>query len=428
MRFFRYLWMGSIVFLLSVSVCNASGPADDFLKAASKGRVSQLRAMLEDGMDVDVRDARGRSALFIASDRGSPDTVRVLVKHHAGIDERDFEGTTPLMIASLRGHHDILIPLLNAGADVNALDYFGSSALIMACKKGHMESAKILIHNGGDPCICDYDGMTPMAYALDRKDKEIAGFLEDAMNPLHSTVAPDAQEDRDNKVSDVTKGIEKGQGPPGDADIKTEDQGMEPQEIELQGIAGSEVVPGSAIKGSTDIDSVVPSNASSGNIISDSDNADAGERAVIPVSQFASETFEGDTVLIKQIQTLLLYLGYRPGSSDGMAGPRTYSAITKFEKDEVESSYGFRPGQECRMSPPGEISDDLLCRLERRKLVFRVQSMLQVLGFDPGSADGKKGPETIRAVKAFEQAQGMETTGEVTDELLQSLIDARGKN
>jgi peptidoglycan hydrolase-like protein with peptidoglycan-binding domain len=133
------------------------------------------------------------------------------------------------------------------------------------------------------------------------------------------------------------------------------------------------------------------------------------------VPQTGINDFEGDTVLVSQIQGLLLYLGYKPGSSDGLAGPRTYSAITKFEKD----GGGV---------PAGEISDDLLYRLERRKLIFRVQSMLQVLGFDPGPADGKAGSETIRAVKAFEQAQGIEATGEVTDEMLGRLIDTRTKD
>jgi len=48
---------------------------------------------------------------------------------------------------------------------------------------------------------------------------------------------------------------------------------------------------------------------------------------------------------IKQIQCLLLYLGYNPGTVDGIMGPNTQAAVTAFQTQENLGIDG-KPGQE----------------------------------------------------------------------------------
>ncbi|MFP5503229.1 MAG: peptidoglycan-binding protein [Candidatus Sericytochromatia bacterium] len=45
--------------------------------------------------------------------------------------------------------------------------------------------------------------------------------------------------------------------------------------------------------------------------------------------------------------------------------------------------------------------------------VKKLQERLKALGFDPGAADGIFGPKTLAAVKAFQQAKGLEVDGVV---------------
>ncbi len=47
-----------------------------------------------------------------------------------------------------------------------------------------------------------------------------------------------------------------------------------------------------------------------------------------------------------------------------------------------------------------------------RERVRRAQERLAAAGFDPGSADGAMGPRTRAALRAFQEARGLDPTGE----------------
>lgn len=53
--------------------------------------------------------------------------------------------------------------------------------------------------------------------------------------------------------------------------------------------------------------------------------------------------------------------------------------------------------------------------------VRKVQQALKEAGHDPGKADGIWGPETQEAVRDFQQAQGLEATGDLNEETLAAL-------
>jgi len=54
--------------------------------------------------------------------------------------------------------------------------------------------------------------------------------------------------------------------------------------------------------------------------------------------------------------------------------------------------------------------------------VKRVQALLLKLGYEPGSIDGVLGAQTRTAIKAFQEHEGMPSTGEVDDRLIAQLI------
>jgi hypothetical protein len=56
-----------------------------------------------------------------------------------------------------------------------------------------------------------------------------------------------------------------------------------------------------------------------------------------------------------------------------------------------------------------------------RDLVREIQRLLGELGFDPGAADGIAGRKTRRAIRAFQQQQGLSVDGEVTLALLRDM-------
>ncbi|MEL6921292.1 MAG: SEL1-like repeat protein, partial [Pseudomonadota bacterium] len=60
--------------------------------------------------------------------------------------------------------------------------------------------------------------------------------------------------------------------------------------------------------------------------------------------------------------------------------------------------------------------------IDMAKAVRNIQAILNSNGYDAGPVDGLMGAKTTNAIKAFQQANGMEATGEVNEELVRKLL------
>ena len=81
-------------------------------------------------------------------------------------------------------------------------------------------------------------------------------------------------------------------------------------------------------------------------------------------------------------------------------------------------------------TPPGQLSSELTFgrnligfseKQAERVQIATVQSALLELGLDVGKIDGKLGPKTTKAIKAFQKKQTMKTDGKITEKLLEQL-------
>ena len=122
-------------------------------------------AKLLTGGDVSVRDQYGRSALLIASLRGTAEVVESLLSEGADANAQDHAGRTPLSLAVEQGHQDIVTTLLKNKADVNTPDIVGSTSLTYAAKCGHETIAKQLLGSNPDINLKDDWGQTACDYA-----------------------------------------------------------------------------------------------------------------------------------------------------------------------------------------------------------------------------------------------------------------------
>jgi len=66
----------------------------------------------------------------------------------------------------------------------------------------------------------------------------------------------------------------------------------------------------------------------------------------------------------------------------------------------------------------------LITKRQGRKLVRDAQRLLHEAGHDPGPIDGWKGRETRAAIRDFQEAKGLETTGRVSPSLISALYAA----
>lgn len=90
------------------------------------------------GVDIDVADSRGRTALSYAAANGRDEFIKLLLRHGARVHVGDDFHVTPLSYAAMAGHVGATKILLCEGhADAHRRDAKGSTPLSLAAKNGH---------------------------------------------------------------------------------------------------------------------------------------------------------------------------------------------------------------------------------------------------------------------------------------------------
>ncbi len=125
----------------------AKGAQQDLFIAAILGDMALLRAMLDQGADVNAKTNDGETALILACKQGRLEEVRTLLER-AEINAKDKYGETALMKASRAGHLEIVQALLEKGVEVNAEDKYGKNALYAAVGKDRVEVVQALLDRG----------------------------------------------------------------------------------------------------------------------------------------------------------------------------------------------------------------------------------------------------------------------------------------
>lgn len=142
------------------------------LDAAKGNAVDVVKARLEEGVSVNIRDGAGNTALTWAAFEGHMETIRELLKAGADVNLPD---TYPLHNAACLPQIDALHLLLKAGAKVNVQDKDGRTALHDAAENGRTEAVRELLKAGADANLKMKNGKTPADLA---KVDEIRRLLQ----------------------------------------------------------------------------------------------------------------------------------------------------------------------------------------------------------------------------------------------------------
>lgn len=116
---------------------------------------------------------------------------------------------------------------------------------------------------------------------------------------------------------------------------------------------------------------------------------------------------------VREVQQLLVRIGYRPGRIDGRFGPRTEAAVIAFQY-----KHGF--------ARTGVVGSRTLRALRGRAgwsvRVRQAQRTLNARGYQAGPADGLLGPRTEAATRSFQRSHGLAVTGVVAGETARVLL------
>jgi ankyrin repeat protein len=161
---------------LAVLLSASTAPAPpDVAQAAKRGDREAVRALLQQGADVNMAEGDGMTALHWAAERGDGEMAAMLLYAGASTKAVTRIGQyTPLHLASKSGSAPVVEMLLKGGSDVKAITTnSGATALHFAAAAGSAEAVTSLLNAGADINARDlYWEQTPLMYAasLNRAD------------------------------------------------------------------------------------------------------------------------------------------------------------------------------------------------------------------------------------------------------------------
>jgi len=184
-----------------------------WLAAAAQNQPQIVLQLLATGVDIETRDAQGRTALLLATHYNAVEVAGILIEAGADVNAMDNISDSPYLYAGAEGRLEILRMTLVHGADLASVNRYGGTALIPAAHHGHVETVrellqtatdidhvnnlgwtalleavilgdggpvyyeivKLLLDAGADAEIADSDGISPLMHAQNRS---YAGIVE----------------------------------------------------------------------------------------------------------------------------------------------------------------------------------------------------------------------------------------------------------
>jgi len=151
--------------------------SDEIIKQKREDLYKLADILVDKGLDIDVSDKHGKSALFYAVHNKDIDSINFLVKNGAKINRTDSKGETALFEAALLGYgyKFIIDTLLDNGADINIRNNNGKTIIevlvdiVLMLENGkHIDDLRLSI------CTSDGEYLQLLRHILDHKNSAIS--------------------------------------------------------------------------------------------------------------------------------------------------------------------------------------------------------------------------------------------------------------
>ncbi|WP_257282696.1 ankyrin repeat domain-containing protein [Endozoicomonas sp. SESOKO1] len=154
-----------------------------------------VNTLLDRGADPNLPVGRGlqRAPLLLAADKGNVKAFKLLLNRGVDLNVRDELGLTALHLAPCSGNataiNEILNCLLERGANINKLDRLGRTPLLYAVLECKITGVDILLHKGANPEIPDNQGRTPLNSTMIRWLRSGYHFHPETMDKINGMVS-----------------------------------------------------------------------------------------------------------------------------------------------------------------------------------------------------------------------------------------------
>lgn len=154
----------------------ARGEEADLLNAVGKNDMENVRKLLLNGANPNVRDYERDSALLRAVRQDNFEMIVLLLEYGANVNVKG-RGYTPLGMAVEIGSRPVVKLLLRAGANPDQKNDDGNSSLHVAALMNRMEVAVALLDAQADLTLLNKKKMTPLGLAAAEGQMEVVSML-----------------------------------------------------------------------------------------------------------------------------------------------------------------------------------------------------------------------------------------------------------
>lgn len=189
------------------------------MRGIENGNASVVRALLQAGADIKVKDMHGKTMLksaVIDCPRNASvlaEVVKAWVEADANIDELDEAGLTVLTHSVKNCSINSMKTLIHAGAHVNARNRDGWTVLMMAsCAESNVAAVKILLAAGADVNVQSNSGLSALMRAV--SSPSVLRSKKTSFSTIHMLVLAGADVNASNWLGETalsiahTKGFE----------------------------------------------------------------------------------------------------------------------------------------------------------------------------------------------------------------------------
>jgi len=156
--------------------------------AAARGRISEVRAMLEAGADPNEVSIGDGAPLFAAIRAGRRDVFDLLMQYGADPNLPVSGDGSPMIAAARNGQLEMLQLMLSSGASLDAGVEGDGNPLIAAVQAGDRNMVEFLLEAGAEVDAYVWGDETPMVAAAQKGDVRMAELLAEAGADLSLTV------------------------------------------------------------------------------------------------------------------------------------------------------------------------------------------------------------------------------------------------
>lgn len=164
--------------------------AQDFLTAAEQGQLELLKICLEKGVDINITNRQGRTAIINASLNKHYECVSFLINAGADINKQDQTCFNPFLLSCLNNDLTLLRLVLPAKPNLDLLTRFGGVGITPASEKGHVEIVRELLEKTDiNVNHTNFVGWTPLLEAIvlndggEKQQQIVKLLLDHGANP-----------------------------------------------------------------------------------------------------------------------------------------------------------------------------------------------------------------------------------------------------